>query len=285
LTEWSALAIWSAIEYFEGYMMAAAQATGTGQGALIVGMGELGGVFALAMLRRGISVVPVLRSTTAESVIARCSDPGLCVVTVGEEALPAVLDGWLRRFCDRWVLVQNELRPSDWERRGLPAPTVAVVWFEKKPGRDVRALVSTPVFGPQATIVVNALSALGLSAHVEIDPERLVFEMALKNLYILSMNSAGLVHGTDVGTLWHEHRAFVEQICEEIIDIESAQMQRILPASSLKIELERIIAADPRHDAKGRSARNRLARTVSAAQKVGLRTPVLDEILRRAEEG
>jgi hypothetical protein len=265
-------------------MVAASPANGYREGSLIVGMGELGGVFALGLLRRGISIVPVLRSTTTESVVERCKEPALCVITVGEDELSAVLDSWLRRYSDRWVLVQNELRPSEWERRGLPSPTVAIVWFEKKPGRDVRALVSTPVFGQHAAVIVNALSSLGLPAHVETDLERLVLELALKNLYILSMNFGGLVHDADVGTLWSEHRSLVEQICDEVIELESTQMQRALPGRSLKLELERIISVDPRHAAKGRSARNRLARTLATARGFGLPTPTLDEIARRAEE-
>jgi hypothetical protein len=266
-------------------MVGASQSNnGYREGSLIVGMGELGGVFALGLLRRGISIVPVLRTTTTESVVERCKEPALCVITVGEEELSTVLDSWLRRYSDRWVLVQNELRPSEWERRGLPTPTVAIVWFEKKPGRDVRALVSTPVFGPHAAIIVNALSSLGLPAHVETDTERLVLELALKNLYILSMNFGGLVHDADVGTLWCDHRPLVEQICGELLELESAQMQRALPALSLKIELERIISADPRHAARGRSARLRLARTLATARRLGLLTPTLDEIARRGEE-
>lgn len=265
-------------------MVASTPSNGLGETALIVGMGELGGVFALAMLRRGIAVVPVLRATPAARVLEREENPTICVVTVGEEALAGVLDGWLQKYADRMVLVQNELRPSEWERRGLPTPTVAVVWFEKKPGRDVRALVSTPVFGPQAVTVVNVLSAFGLPAHVEVDPERLVFELALKNLYILAMNIAGLVQGTDVGTLWREHHPLLEQVCAEVLEVESAQMQRELPAKSLKIELERIISADPRHAARGRSATRRLARILATARQLGLRTPTLDEIARRTEE-
>lgn len=264
--------------------MVATQHNGSAASALVVGMGELGGVFALALLRRGIGIVPVLRGTPLESVIERCAAPMLCVVSVGEEALPGVLDSGLRRYADRWVLVQNELRPSEWEHRGLPMPTVAVVWFEKKPGRDVRALVSTPVFGPQAAVVVNALSVLGLPAHVESDLERLVFELALKNLYILTMNFSGLVHDTDVGSLWHDHRSVVDQVCAEVLEVEAAQMQRTLPALSLKLELERIITADPRHGAAGRAARRRLARTLAAARRLGIRTPVLDDIARRGEE-
>jgi ketopantoate reductase len=252
--------------------------------AIVVGVGELGGVFSLAMLRRGFAVVPVLRDTVTDRIVEQFPNPALCLVAVGEEALPAVLDSSVQRYADRLVLVQNELRPSEWEKRGLPTPTVAVIWFEKKPGRDVRALVSTPVFGPLAVIVVNLMSALGLPAHVESDPERLVFELALKNLYILSMNIAGLVHDTDVGTLWHEHRSTLEPICNEILELEAAQMQTALPTTSLLLELERIVTADPRHGAKGRTAQPRLVRTLATARRLGVQTPILNEIARRAEE-
>lgn len=265
-------------------MSTSAPATGIGETALIVGMGELGGVFALGLLRRGIGILPVLRMTNPASILERCDNPTLCVLTVGEDALSGVLDGWLQKYADRLVLVQNELRPSEWERRGLPTPTVAVVWFEKKPGRDVRALVSTPVYGPHAVTIVNGLSTLGLPAHVEVDSERLVFELALKNLYILAMNFAGLVQDSDVGTLWRDHQALLAPICREVLELESAQMQRDLPTKSLTIELERIIAADPRHSARGRSAQRRLARTLATARRLGLRTPTLVEIARRAEE-
>lgn len=254
------------------------------QEALVIGVGELGGVFSLGLLRRGYSVLPVLRQTPTEPLLARSPEPSLCVIAVGEEDLSQVLDGWAKRYADRWVLMQNELRPSEWERRGLQTPTVAVVWFEKKPGREVRPLVSSPVYGPHASVIVGALTALGLPAHVEADPEQLLFELCLKNLYILSMNIVGLTHPTDVGTIWHEHRPYLDQVCAEVLELEAAQMQRSLPTQSLCIELERIILADPRHVAAGRSAPTRLGRTLRTARNLGIKTPMLDEIARRLEE-
>ncbi|MGC4070703.1 MAG: hypothetical protein QM784_39735 [Polyangiaceae bacterium] len=181
------------------------------QEAIVVGVGELGGVFSLGLLRRGYSVQPVLRSTPVEPLATRLTAPALCVIAVAEDDLANVLDGWARRYSDRWVLMQNELRPSEWERRGLATPTVAVVWFEKKPGREARPIVSTPVYGPQATVIVNALTGLGLPAHVEPDREQLLFELCLKNLYILSMNFVGLVYPKDVGTIWYDHRPYLDQ--------------------------------------------------------------------------
>jgi ketopantoate reductase len=252
--------------------------------ALVVGMGQLGAVFALGLLRRGYSVTPVLRTSVPDTILTRPLQPSVCVIAVAEDDLTNVLDGWARRYAEHWVLVQNELRPSEWERRGLSTPTVAVVWFEKKSGREVRPIVSTPVHGPHAATIVEALTALGIPAHIEPDREQLLFELCLKNLYILSMNSAGLVFPSDVGTIWYEHRAYLDQICAEVLELEAAQMQRNLPTQSLCIELERIISADPRHVAAGRSALARLNRAVRTAKRLGIRTPTLDEILKRQEE-
>jgi hypothetical protein len=256
----------------------------TDREALVVGMGELGSVFSLGLLRRGYSVTPVLRTTPTETILTRPIQPSLCVIAVTEDDLSNVLDGWARRYSDGWVLMQNELRPSEWERRGLSTPTVAVVWFEKKAGRLPKPIVSTPVHGPHALVIVDALTAVGIPAHHEPDREQLLFELCLKNLYVLSMNFVGLVHPYDVGTVWYDHRAYLDQICAEVLELEAAQMQRNLPTQSLCIELERIIVADPRHAAAGRSAMSRLNRSLRTAKRLGLRTPTLDEIAKRQEE-
>jgi hypothetical protein len=252
--------------------------------ALVVGMGELGSVFSVGLLRRGYSVTPVLRSTPEETILTRPLQPSLCVISVTEDDLQSVLDGWLRRYADRWVLVQNELRPSEWERRGLSTPTVAVVWFEKKQGSVVHPIISTPVHGPHSGVIVDALTSLGIPAHQEPDPEQLLFELCLKNLYVLSMNFAGLVFPKDVGTIWYDNRAYLDQIFAEVLELEAAQMQRNLPTQSLCIELERVIIADPRHAAAGRSALARLNRSLRTAKRLGIKTPTLDEIYKRQEE-
>jgi ketopantoate reductase len=264
-------------------MLSVAAPKTTDQETLVVGMGEIGSVFALGLLRRGYTVVPILRSTPVETILARPSNPSLCVVAVAEDDLDHVLDGWARRYADRWVLMQNELRPSEWERRGLDTPTVAVVWFEKKPGREPHTIVSTPVHGPHAQVVISALSSLGLPVHHEPDREQLLFELCLKNLYILSMNFAGLEYPTDVGTIWHEHRPYLDQICIEVLELEAAQMQRNLPTQSLCIELERVIMADPRHVAAGRNALARLHRSRRTAKRLGIVTPTLDAIAAKLE--
>jgi hypothetical protein len=256
---------------------------GTEGPTLVVGVGELGRVFAYGMLRLGITVVPVLRSTPSSVFVTHQDHAALCLVCVGEAELPALLDTAGRMFADRLVLVQNDLHPSDWESRGLPLPTVAVVWFEKKPGREPHVLSSTVVLGPHADRVVRALQVQGIEAHAEPDLERLHFELALKNLYVLTSNSVGLVAGGDVGTLWHEHRPLVERVMADVLALEAALLSQPLPEQALCLEFERIVRDDPRHAAAGRTARERLLSARARARRIGVRTPALDEIAQTLE--
>jgi hypothetical protein len=251
--------------------------------ALVVGMGELGRVFALGMLQLGVTVVPILRTTPNRVLTTHQDAASICLVCVGEAELPAVLDSTARTYADRLVLVQNDLHPSDWERRGLPLPTVAVVWFEKKPGREPHVLSSTILFGPHAELVVSALQVQGIEAHAEPELSRLNFELALKNLYVLTTNSVGLAVPGDVGTLWHSHRALVDRVFEEVLLLESALMEQSLPHQALRLEFERIVLADPRHAAAGRVARERLLGACAASRRMGAATPALDEIARQLQ--
>lgn len=251
--------------------------------ALVIGMGELGKVFALGLLKLGITVVPILRTTPGSVLRAHQDTASVCLVCVGSAELPAVLDSAARIYADRLVLVQNDLHPSDWECRGLPLPTIAVVWFEKKPGREPQGLSSTVLFGPHADLLVGALQSQGILAHAEPDRERLTFELALKNLYVLTTNSVGLAVPGDVGTLWHHHRALIERVLDDVLVLESALMEQPLPHQVLRLEFERLVLADPRHAATGRVARERLLGACAASRRMGTSTPALDEIARQLQ--
>ena len=118
------------------------------QPVTLIGVGEMGAVFSHALLRSGHPVFPILRSSSIADIARAVPDPVLALVTVGEDDLHGSLDrlpaGW--RSCAG--LIQNELLPRDWERHGIESPTVAVVWFEKKPGRATKVLIPTPITGP-----------------------------------------------------------------------------------------------------------------------------------------
>ena len=175
---------------------------------------------------------------------------------------------------DRLVLLQNELLPRTWEAHAIDALTVAVAWFEKKRDTGVRVLVTTPVAGPLAEDVVQALAEAGVESEV-IDDARLPFELVAKNLYILTTNLAGLEVGGTVGALWEAHRPLAERIAEDVLDLQEAMLGARLDRRALLEKLERVIAADPEHRCRGRSAPARLARALEQAREHRVDVPAL----------
>ncbi len=239
------------------------------------GMGELGAVFARGLLRTGHTVVPVLRDTDVAALAARLPAPALVLVAVGE----ADLDGALARLPAPWrarvALLQNELRPRDWARHGLDAPTLAIVWFEKKRGGEARVLLPTQVAGPGAPLLAASLASLGLAV-AQVTPDEACAALAAKNLYILAMNLAGLRVGGDVGTLRSEHGALVDALAGELLALESALFApRPVDHAAARAVFDRACAADPRHACAGRSAPARLARTIAHADACGLALPLV----------
>ena len=131
---------------------------------VLVGVGEMGGVFARGLLRSGHPVFPVNRGDDLAARAAEIPDPELVLVAVAEADLPGVLERMPEAWADRLGLLQNELLPADWA--AFPDPTVISVWFEKKPGQDAKVIIPSPVFGPQAGLIADALESIGIATRV-----------------------------------------------------------------------------------------------------------------------
>lgn len=244
----------------------------------LIGVGEMGGVFARAFLRSGYSVYPVLRNTAMARSAEAVPDPGLALVTVGEADLPGVMAGLPQAWKARTGLIQNELLPRDWLAAGIADPTVAVVWFEKKPGSDVKEIIPSPVGGPAASVVVEALENLDIGSFVVTDADHLEWELVRKNLYILTANIAGLADGGTVMDVWDEHCDLASRVADEVLDIQEWLVGHALDRSSLVDAMVEAFKADPEHGATGRSAPSRLARAISHADSAGLDVPALRSI-------
>lgn len=244
----------------------------------LIGVGEMGAVFARALLSAGHPVHPVLRSTPLDTAASRLPKPALALVTVAEADLAPVLSTVPDQWKDRIGLIQNELLPHHWLAAGLAEPTVAVVWFEKKPGREVKVIIPTPIGGPAASLLVDALAKVNIPA-VRLDGlAELEFELVRKNLYILTANIAGLITGGTVGELWNDHRDLAERVVAEVLDIQEWLLGRPLDRHSLISGMVDAFAADPEHGATGRSAPSRLARALQHAAAGSLATPTLESI-------
>lgn len=246
--------------------------------AVIVGMGEMGGSFARGLLRLGRIVVPVLRRTNSTNVAAEYPDPLITLVTVGEADLADTLAGLPAAWRTNTGLVQNELLPRSWQPHGIVDPTVAVVWFEKKPGRPEMPIIPTPIYGANAELLVAALATIDVPAFILEDAGELMYELVRKNVYIITMNVGGLISGGDVHDLWTNHRRLAEEVAGDVIDVQEWLTGQSLDRDRLVAGMVTAIEADPDHGATGRSAPARLARAIEHADQAGLEVPRLRQI-------
>jgi hypothetical protein len=245
---------------------------------VLIGVGEMGGVFARGLLRLGYPVHPVTRATPMQDVAAAVPRPALALVAVAEADLHSVLRDLPDTWRDRAGLLQNELLPGDWST--LADPTVISVWFEKKRGQDAKVLIPSPVFGPRAELLADALSVLDIPARLLASPEQLLFELVVKNLYILTTNIAGLRVGGTVGELWDRHKGCGTAVAEDVIVLQEALTGRTFDRHALVEAMLEAFRGDPDHKCMGRSAPARLERALAHAKARGVRLPVLEEIAR-----
>lgn len=244
----------------------------------IIGIGEMGGVFAKGFLRCGHPVYPITRSLSLFDAAAQLPEPVLVLVAVAEKDLPAILSGIPEGWRDRLCLLQNELLPGDWKRYHIISPTVISVWFEKKKGQDVKVLLPSPVYGPQANIIAECLKSLDIPSRVLGDKDDLLLQLVLKNLFILTLNIAGLKTGGTVADLWLKNNALALSVAHEIIELQEWMVQSELPRERLIADLEKAIHADLKHKCVGRSAAARLGRAIKIADKAGIAVPQIREI-------
>ena len=238
----------------------------------------MGGVFARAFLRQGYPVQPVLRGNNLAEMAGTLPEPALALVAVGEADLHATLENIPAAWRSSIVLLQNELLPHDWQRHDIQAPTVISVWFEKKPGQDVKIIVPSPVYGPHADIVDASLATLKISCHILQNEAQLLFELIRKNVYILTTNISGLIAGGTVATLWRQHNTLARDVANDVIDIQDWLSNQQSDREAL---IEAMVAAfdgDPEHRCMGRSAPARLANALRLADEAQLDVPTLRKI-------
>lgn len=241
---------------------------------VIVGIGEIGGVFARGFLKCGYAVHPVNRNTNMPETAQLLDDCSLVLIAVGENDLATVLDSVPQLWRDKLVLLQNELLPRDWQARGL-TPTVVSVWFEKKPGQDVKIVVPSPVYGPHADEMCAAMHSLKIPCTKLASAAELRFELVRKNLYILVSNICGLKVGGTVGTLWSAHQQLARDVASDVLDIQQWLTGEGLDREDLIRAMVTAFEGDPDHKCMGRSAPARLARALAHADAGGLSVPVL----------
>lgn len=239
----------------------------------IIGIGELGGVFARGFLRLAHPVFPLVRAQNPQELAAELPQPATVVVAVAEQDLQPALKSISSAWKPRLTLLQNELLPADWQRQGIEHPTVISIWFEKKPGREARVILPSPAYGPHAGLLRDALQTLDIPVRVLGSEAQLLFELVRKNVYILTTNIAGLITGGTVHHLWHEHQPLARAISLEVVQLQEFLTGQSLDGEALVAGMVEAFEGDPEHGCTGRSAPARLARTVQLADQAGIEAP------------
>jgi len=244
----------------------------------VIGTGQLGRLIGGGLIANGVEVLPIQRTTRPALRAERLSAAHRVLVAVGEDDLESVLSTLPAHLRERhtWLL-QNELLPPAWTAHQITAPTVLVVWAEKKKGKPVAEVQKTLVAGPDRDLVIRALDSVDVRAE-PIEDAALPQALVDKNLYILVSNLAGLRVGGTVAALKGDHRVFASQLAEEILGIEAARLHTELAPAPFLERLFAAFAADPSHGCRGRTAEARLARLRAHARRENIATPILDSL-------
>lgn len=244
---------------------------------VIIGMGEMAGVFARGFLRSGHPVFPITRNMDIQQQASELSEPELVLVAVAEKDIQAALKDMPAQWKDRLVLLQNELLPHDWQQHQLDA-TVISVWFEKKKGQDYKVLIPSPAYGKKASLLVDALASIDIAARELNNAEELLFELVVKNVYILATNIAGLKTGGTVSELWEQHQEIARTVVDEVIQLQQKLTQQTFDNEKLIQAMLVAFEGDPDHNCMGRSAPARLERALQLAKEHQLKLPTLQQI-------
>jgi len=245
---------------------------------VVAGIGQMGGVFAQGFLRAGYPVYPATRKMRLSDYAGRIPDPVFVLLAVPENNIVETIQQVPEIWRDRLGLLQNELLPYVWESEGVIDPTAMAVWFEKKKGRSVNPFQPTPVFGPAAKIVCEALTALEIPCRIMPDQDQLRVELVRKNLYVLTINIAGLSVGGTTGELWTKHRSLTEAVARDVLAVMEHLTGRSFDRDDMMGFLQDILKKVPDHACRGRVAEDRLKRIVKVARNAGISTPALDSI-------
>jgi hypothetical protein len=255
------------------------------QPIVIIGIGELGGVFAKAFLRNNYPVYPVTRNMNIADQADRLPGPELVLVAVAEKDFKPVMATIPAAWRTGTVLLQNELLPRDWEKYDIKQPTIISVWFEKKKGKAVKVLIPSRVYGPKAGLIAESLGTIEIPCRVLANENELLYELVLKNVFVLTINIAGLVleEGTTTEVLWTRHKEFARTIADEVIDVQERLTQTDFPRDQLIDGLAEGVYGDPQHKCKGRAAQGRLRRVLEIADQAHLEIPRIRGIREQLE--
>ena len=245
---------------------------------VIVGIGELGSVFTRGFLRMGLTVSPVVRGMDMAEVAEKNLNPELVLMAVAEKDIDQTLMDLPNTWKDKTGLLQNELLPEQWEKYSIKNPIVISVWFEKKKGMDTKVLLPSVIHGPQANLMAEALKRLNIPTRILDSEQELLVELVVKNVFVYTINIAGLMVGGTTGQLWEKHQQLAADIAAEIVKLQSKLTGTSLSETEMIDRFAQALNSDPEHKCMGRAAQQRLKRAIQLAGENKLELPHIETI-------
>lgn len=243
---------------------------------VVVGLGQLGELYAGGALRAGWRVQAVRRGDDPRRVID--THPGAPVlVSVGEPDLMAVLSAIPTERRPDVILLQNDLFPSDWQHF-VDAPTVAVVWLNRKKGAPPQVARPTTLYGRHAAAMVEVHTRLDLSAEVLPDDGALGRELVAKFAFIVAVNGLGVAEDRTVGEWRRRDPDTVARLVDEGLRLGIARLGRPIDEASARRAIDEAMAALEDMPVRGRSAPTRVQRALSLARELSVPMPGLSAL-------
>ena len=113
--------------------------------------------------------------------------------------------------------------------------------------------------------------------------DQLLFELVFKNVFVLTINIAGLAlaDGATTQSLWSDHRRLAEEIAAEVIEVQQWLTGKTFSQQRLMAAMAQAVKGDPEHRCRGRSAPGRLERVIALADEAGLKIPAIRKVHER----
>lgn len=134
------------------------------------------------------------------------------------------------------------------------------------------------MYGPAADLIADSLELIDIPCKRLSSPEALLIELVIKNVFVLTINIAGLVTGGTTGALWSDHNELARNVAGEVIDLQESITGATFERDQLIDGMVNGINGDPDHKCTGRSAPARLKRVIELADEVGLEITRIREI-------
>lgn len=246
----------------------------------VIGIGQLGQLYAGGALRLGLRVTPLLRGQDRPAFYDALPPGTPLLLSLPEDALAGEVAQVPAARKDDVVLVQNELFPTQWRALGLANPTVLTVWLSKKKSRPVEVARATLAHGPFARLFVQIHEALGLPARVATDESELLQDIVAKYVFILTINALGLVENLTLGEWLKRDPEGVRALIAEAARLGSWHAGQEVPPERLTPAVLAAMEALHGYPARGRSAGERLARAQRDLAEATIAAPRLLEIAR-----